>query len=89
MAPAYRARSKPAWPAVEACRAARQHRSDQTGDGNAQDEDQGKRKEALQGHCDRENQISRTTKFIRNARGTTVLSEPDTKIVKTYMPYAR
>lgn len=37
----------------------------------------------------RHGMIKRTTKFIRNARGTTVLSEPDTKIVKTYMPYAR
>ena len=33
--------------------------------------------------------IKRTTKFIRNARGTTTLSEPDAKIVKSYMPYAR
>ncbi len=33
--------------------------------------------------------IKRTTKFIRDARGTMVLSDPDTKIVKTYMPYAR
>ena len=37
----------------------------------------------------RHGMIKRTTKFIRDARGTTVLSEPDTKIVKTYMPYAR
>jgi large subunit ribosomal protein L35 len=33
--------------------------------------------------------IKRTTKFIRDARGTTTLSAPDAKIVKTYMPYAR
>ena len=33
--------------------------------------------------------IKRTTKFIRNARGTTTLSEQDAKIVKTYMPYDR
>jgi len=37
----------------------------------------------------RHGMIKRSTKFIRNARGTMVLSEPDTKIVKTYMPYAR
>ena len=33
--------------------------------------------------------IKRTKKFIRNARGTTVLSESDAKLIKTYMPYAR
>lgn len=33
--------------------------------------------------------IKRSKKFIRNARGTTVLSKQDEKIVKTYMPYAR
>ena len=27
--------------------------------------------------------------FIRNARGTTTLSKPDEKIVKSYMPYDR
>ncbi|SNS89382.1 50S ribosomal protein L35 [Tropicimonas sediminicola] len=37
----------------------------------------------------RHGMIKRTNKFIRDARGTTVLSEPDTKIVKKYMPYAR
>lgn len=37
----------------------------------------------------RHGMIKRTTKFIRNARGTTTLSEPDAKIVKGYMPYAR
>ncbi|MEO0959560.1 MAG: 50S ribosomal protein L35 [Pseudomonadota bacterium] len=37
----------------------------------------------------RHGMIKRTTKFIRNARGTTVLSAPDERIVKTYMPYAR
>ncbi len=31
----------------------------------------------------------RTKKFIRNARGTTELSAPDSKIVKSYMPYDR
>jgi large subunit ribosomal protein L35 len=33
--------------------------------------------------------IKRTNKFIRTARGTQVLSEPDQKIVKSYMPYDR
>ena len=37
----------------------------------------------------RHGMIKRTTKFIRNARGTMVLSDADAKIVKTYMPYAR
>jgi large subunit ribosomal protein L35 len=37
----------------------------------------------------RHGMIKRTTKFIRNARGTTVLSDQDAKIVKIYMPYAR
>ncbi|MEL7461698.1 MAG: 50S ribosomal protein L35 [Pseudomonadota bacterium] len=37
----------------------------------------------------RHGMIKRTNKFIRNARGTTVLSEPDQKIIKKYMPYAR
>jgi len=37
----------------------------------------------------RHGMIKRTTKFIRNARGTTVLSKPDEKIVKSYMPYDR
>ena len=37
----------------------------------------------------RHGMIKRSTKFIRNARGTTVLSAPDEKIVKTYMPYHR
>ena len=37
----------------------------------------------------RHGMIKRTNKFIRNARGTTTLSDPDTKIVKSYMPYAR
>ncbi|WP_120501846.1 50S ribosomal protein L35 [Roseovarius sp. EL26] len=31
--------------------------------------------------------IKRTNKFIRNARGTTTLSEPDAKIIKSMMPY--
>lgn len=37
----------------------------------------------------RHGMIKRTTKFIRDARGTTLLSAPDTKIVKSYMPYDR
>ncbi|MDT0681139.1 50S ribosomal protein L35 [Roseicyclus sp. F158] len=37
----------------------------------------------------RHGMIKRSNKFIRDARGTMVLSEPDAKIVKKYMPYAR
>ncbi|MDO5528474.1 MAG: 50S ribosomal protein L35 [Paracoccus sp. (in: a-proteobacteria)] len=37
----------------------------------------------------RHGMIKRTTKFIRDARGTTILSEPDARIVKKYMPYDR
>jgi large subunit ribosomal protein L35 len=37
----------------------------------------------------RHGMIKRTKKFIRDARGTRVLSEPDARIVKTYMPYDR
>ncbi len=37
----------------------------------------------------RHGMIKRTAKFIRDARGTMVLSEPDTKRVKQWMPYAR
>jgi large subunit ribosomal protein L35 len=33
----------------------------------------------------RHGMIKRTKKFIRNARGTTVLSAPDTKIVKQFL----
>lgn len=33
--------------------------------------------------------IKRSKKFIRDARGTTVLSEPDAKIIKGFMPYDR
>jgi large subunit ribosomal protein L35 len=32
--------------------------------------------------------IKRSNKFLRNARGTMVLSDPDTRIVKKFMPYA-
>ena len=37
----------------------------------------------------RHGMIKRTRKFIRNARGTTTLSAPDAKIIKTMMPYSR
>jgi large subunit ribosomal protein L35 len=37
----------------------------------------------------RHGMIKRTNKFIRDARGTTTLSEPDAKIVKGFMPYDR
>jgi len=37
----------------------------------------------------RHGMIKRTTKFIRDARGTTILSPQDEKIIKSYMPYAR
>jgi len=37
----------------------------------------------------RHGMIKRTRTFIRNARGTTVLSAQDASIVKKYMPYAR
>lgn len=37
----------------------------------------------------RHGMIKRTTKFIRNARGTMVLCDADARIVKKYMPYNR
>jgi large subunit ribosomal protein L35 len=37
----------------------------------------------------RHGMIKRTAKFVRNARGTMVLSDSDAKIVKKYMPYNR
>lgn len=37
----------------------------------------------------RHGMIKRTTKFVRDARGTTILSDSDARIVKTYMPYDR
>jgi len=37
----------------------------------------------------RHGMIKRSTKFIRNARGTTLLCAADERIVKKYMPYAR
>ncbi|WP_075995291.1 50S ribosomal protein L35 [Salaquimonas pukyongi] len=36
----------------------------------------------------RHGMIKRSNDFIRNARGTTVLSDADAKIVKKYLPYA-
>lgn len=33
--------------------------------------------------------IKRSKKFIRNARGMTVLSESDAQIVRKFMPYQR
>ena len=35
----------------------------------------------------RHGMIKRTRKFIRNARGTAVLSAADAKIVKKFLPY--
>ena len=37
----------------------------------------------------RHGMIKRSAKFVRNARGTTVLSDQDARIVKVYMPYNR
>jgi len=37
----------------------------------------------------RHGMIKRSNKFIRDARGTAVLSEPDQKLAKSYMPYDR
>ncbi len=37
----------------------------------------------------RHGMIKRSPKFIRDARGTSVLSDADAKIVKSYMPYDR
>lgn len=37
----------------------------------------------------RHGMIKRTPKFVRNARGTTVLSKADEQIVKQFLPYAR
>ncbi|MEM7778630.1 MAG: 50S ribosomal protein L35 [Pseudomonadota bacterium] len=37
----------------------------------------------------RHGMIKRSNKFIRNARGTMVLSDQDATIVKKYMPYHR
>ncbi len=35
----------------------------------------------------RHGMIKRSNKFIRKARGTKVLSKPDEKLVKSFMPY--
>ena len=37
----------------------------------------------------RHGMIKRSNKFIRDARGTMVLSEPDAEIVKGFMPYRK
>ena len=37
----------------------------------------------------RHGMIKRSNKFIRNARGTTTLSKPDERIVKSFLPYGR
>jgi large subunit ribosomal protein L35 len=37
----------------------------------------------------RHGMIKRTAKFVRKARGTMVLSDPDIKRVKQFMPYSR
>ena len=37
----------------------------------------------------RHGMIKRSRKFIRNARGTTTLSTPDERTVKSMMPYSR
>ncbi|MYF89421.1 MAG: 50S ribosomal protein L35, partial [Boseongicola sp. SB0676_bin_33] len=37
----------------------------------------------------RHGMIKRTNKFIRSARGTTVMSGPDQRLAKRYMPYDR
>ena len=69
------------------------------GEQNAQDEDQvgpkkrfrmtasGKVKAGAAGK--RHGMIKRSNDFIRDARGTMILSEADAKIVKIYMPYNR
>ncbi len=37
----------------------------------------------------RHGMIKRSNKFLRNARGTTLLSKADEKIIKPMMPYSR
>ncbi|MCB1439100.1 MAG: 50S ribosomal protein L35 [Nitratireductor sp.] len=37
----------------------------------------------------RHGMIKRSNDFIRKARGTTVLADPDAKIIKQFMPYSR
>ncbi|MGB0087402.1 MAG: 50S ribosomal protein L35 [Rhodomicrobiaceae bacterium] len=36
----------------------------------------------------RHGMIKRTAKFIRQARGTKVMSDPDAKVVKKFLPYS-
>ena len=43
----------------------------------------------VQAQGKRHGMIKRTAKFVRKARGTTVLSKADEGIVKVYMPYNR
>ena len=35
----------------------------------------------------RHGMIKRTKKFIRNARGTTILADQDARVVKKFLPY--
>jgi large subunit ribosomal protein L35 len=35
----------------------------------------------------RHGMIKRTNSQIRNQRGTTIMSKPDSRIIKSYMPY--
>ena len=35
----------------------------------------------------RHGMIKRTTKFIRKARGTTILNESDARVIRKFMPY--
>lgn len=37
----------------------------------------------------RHGMIKRSNKFIRNARGTALLSKSDEKLIKSFMPYGR
>ena len=37
----------------------------------------------------RHGMIKRSNKFLRNTRGTRVLSDPDQKLIRSYMPYDR
>lgn len=35
----------------------------------------------------RHGMIKRTKKFIRNARGSVILSEPDARVIRKFLPY--
>ena len=69
------------------------------GDGNAEDETKSSCKKRFKmtatgkvkaGQAGKQHgMIKRSNKFIRDARGTTTLSAPDAKIIKSMMPYAR